>query len=35
VLTASVSAILPFSIEIARLLGDDKTAGVIEAFFVR
>jgi len=35
VLTASVSAILPFSTELARLLGDDKTAGVIEAFFVK
>lgn len=35
VLTASVSAILPFTVELARLLGDEKTAGEIEAFFVR
>lgn len=35
ILTASVSAIFPFTVELARLLGDEKTAGEIEAFFVR
>jgi 4-methyl-5(b-hydroxyethyl)-thiazole monophosphate biosynthesis len=34
-LTASVSATIPFAAELARLLGDEKTAGEIEAFFVR
>jgi len=35
ILTASVSAILPFTIELARLLGNKKTADQIDAFFVR
>ncbi len=35
ILTASVSASIPFAIELARLMGDEKTAGEIDAFFVR
>ena len=35
ILTASVSATLPFTIELARLLGNEKTADEIDAFFVR
>jgi putative intracellular protease/amidase len=35
VLTGSVSAIIPFCRELAHLLGEEETAGEIEAFFVR
>jgi putative intracellular protease/amidase len=35
ILTASVSAIIPFCCELARLLGEEETAQEIEAFFVR
>jgi putative intracellular protease/amidase len=35
ILTASVSAIIPFSSELARLLGEDQTAEEIKGFFVK
>jgi putative intracellular protease/amidase len=35
IITASVQAILPFSIELARMLGKEDTARGIEEFFVR
>jgi len=35
ILTASVAATLPFTIQLARLLGNEKTADEIDAFFVR
>jgi 4-methyl-5(b-hydroxyethyl)-thiazole monophosphate biosynthesis len=35
ILTASVTATLPFTVELARLLGDEKTADQIDSFFVR
>ena len=35
ILTGSVRATIPFTMELARLLGDAETAGEIEDFFVR
>jgi 4-methyl-5(b-hydroxyethyl)-thiazole monophosphate biosynthesis len=35
ILTASVSATLPFTVELARLLGNEKTADEIGSFFIR
>ena len=35
ILTASVSAIIPFCSELARMLGEDETARDIKAFFIR